>query len=112
MMSSDRATGRTKSKAHHNTREARAAVFAVLLVGAMLFPIPPASAATALVKDIFVGASSSNPSAFANVNGTLYFRATDGGNGLELWKSDGTAAGTAIVKDINRSGARWRSNPT
>ena len=35
------------------------------------------------------------------VGNTLYFRATDGTNGYELWKSDGTASGTVMVKDIN-----------
>ncbi len=37
-------------------------------------------------------------------NGTLFFSASDGSNGGELWKSDGTAAGTMLVKDINPSG--------
>jgi ELWxxDGT repeat protein len=36
-----------------------------------------------------------------NVNGTLFFTATDGTHGYELWKSDGTAAGTVLVSDIN-----------
>jgi ELWxxDGT repeat protein len=43
----------------------------------------------------------SNPQSLTNVNGTLFFRAYDGTYGSELWKSDGTSAGTMIVKDIN-----------
>ena len=34
------------------------------------------------------------------MNGTLFFTANDGVSGNELWKSDGTAAGTVLVKDI------------
>jgi ELWxxDGT repeat protein len=41
----------------------------------------------------------------AVVNGTLFFRATDGVNGRELWKSDGTADGTVLVRDINPGSA-------
>ena len=63
-----------------------------------------------LVRDIFPGGSSGNLSQFTEVNGTLYFQATDGTNGRELWKSDGSSAGTVLVKDIfvaklNSSGA-------
>ncbi len=62
-------------------------------------------AGTVLVKDISAGpygyAYSSYPGQFRNVNGTLFFTADDGVNGRELWKSDGTDAGTMMVKDIN-----------
>ncbi|HJZ50149.1 MAG TPA: ELWxxDGT repeat protein, partial [Roseiflexaceae bacterium] len=62
------------------------------------------SAGTTLVKDISPGASSgfgffAAPD-LTDVNGTLYFVADDGLKGAELWKSDGTAAGTVLVKDI------------
>jgi ELWxxDGT repeat protein len=36
-----------------------------------------------------------------NVNGTLFFQANDGTSGHELWESNGSAAGTFMVKDIN-----------
>lgn len=49
--------------------------------------------------DFYAGRGS--PSALTDVNGTLYFSARDRGNGVELWKSDGTAGGTSLVKDIN-----------
>jgi ELWxxDGT repeat protein len=35
----------------------------------------------------------------------LYFTATDGVNGAELWVSDGTASGTLLYKDIKRGSA-------
>ena len=43
-----------------------------------------------------------SPTYLTNVNGTLFFTADDGTNGTELWKSDGTEAGTVMVKDIDR----------
>lgn len=58
---------------------------------------------TVLVKDIQPGSSGSGPTYLRNIGGTLYFRAddgADGGSNSELWKSDGTAAGTVRVKDI------------
>lgn len=46
----------------------------------------------------------SAPSDFVNVAGTLFFTADDGEHGRELWRSDGTRAGTVLVRDI-RPGA-------
>lgn len=61
-------------------------------------------AGTALVKDIFPGAQNGlhfYPAGLAEALGSnVYFSASDGVNGFELWKSDGTAAGTVLVKDI------------
>jgi ELWxxDGT repeat protein len=53
-----------------------------------------------LVKDLNTQGNGS-PQRLTNVDGTLYFVANNGTNGNELWKSDGTEAGTAMVKDIN-----------
>jgi len=52
------------------------------------------------VKDINPGAPSSSPASFAVVGTTLFFAANDGTNGVALWKSDGTSAGTVMVQDI------------
>jgi len=44
-----------------------------------------------------------------NVNGTIFFTANNGTNGVELWKSNGTKEGTVLVKDI--VGGVGSSNP-
>lgn len=44
---------------------------------------------------------SSYPSYLTNVDGTLFFAAYDLDNGIELFKSDGTAVGTVLVEDLN-----------
>ncbi|MCP4202408.1 MAG: hypothetical protein GY769_10810 [bacterium] len=74
---------------------------------------------TVLVKDIdSKGTLSSSPTEFTGMEGVLYFTADDcsfecpdrdysTGNDLsdrELWRSDGTAAGTFRVRDINPEG--------
>lgn len=59
-----------------------------------------ATPSIALVKDINPGPAASNPSILTKSNSVLYFTADDGANGRELWKTDGTSAGTAMVMDI------------
>jgi ELWxxDGT repeat protein len=58
-----------------------------------------------LIKDIATATGnpllSSNPESLTVIGGTLFFVATAyDGTGRELWKSDGTEAGTVMVKDI------------
>ncbi|MEM7282004.1 MAG: hypothetical protein AAF438_10295 [Pseudomonadota bacterium] len=65
-------------------------------------------AKTELVRDIVDGPASSTPNYLINVDGTLYFAAQDG-NGEELWRSDGTEAGTTMVIDLD--GAVTSSRP-
>ncbi|MBR8827124.1 MAG: VCBS repeat-containing protein [Gomphosphaeria aponina SAG 52.96 = DSM 107014] len=63
-----------------------------------------------LLKDIRSGSGSSTPSNLTNVNGTLFFTANNGTNGIELFSSNGTAEGTVLLKDIFVNGGS--SNPS
>lgn len=65
---------------------------------------------TVMVKDIapaacgFFVTCSSSPKRFTKVGDVLYFIARQVETGHELWKTDGTEAGTVMVKDINPGG--------
>jgi ELWxxDGT repeat protein len=75
----------------------------------------------------------SSPMEFTSVAGVTYFAASDAANGWEVWRTDGTAAGTRILKDMRpgsggsnpreltdfegrlffvADGSLWRSNGT
>ena len=67
-------------------------------------------AGTVLLKDIYPGVATSgfnagipysgNPDNFASANGVVYFAASGGDNTHEVWKTDGTVAGTTLIKDL------------
>ena len=72
---------------------------------------------TYMVKDITTGTDyydtplSGFPEYFSAFDGKVYFRATDGNHGFELWRTDGTEEGTSMVKDIY-TGSSGSLNPT
>lgn len=71
--------------------------------GAELFRSDGTTAGTTVVKDINVRpgiTDGSEPSSLVSINGSVYFTADDGDHGGELWKSNGTCAGTSMVADI------------
>lgn len=92
-------------------RAAGAAAAAVTLAGGGTAGLSPAQAATG---SLLTGASladcsstttpDSDPSYLTDVGGDLYFTAFDGEHGQALWKSDGTASGTVLLKEFGSSG--------
>ena len=80
---------------------------AASIVAAVLFT--PAIAAGAgptatLVADIHPGAGS-GPQSLTAAGDRVYFSATDGTHGRELWVTDGSASGTRLVRDIRPGSA-------
>jgi ELWxxDGT repeat protein len=78
-------------------------VIACAVCLAALVLAAPASAAVSaeFVDDLNPGADASDPGNFVNVDGVVFFTATDATHGTELWSTDGTIEGTEMVKDIN-----------
>lgn len=72
--------------------------------GIELWKTDGTTAGTVMVLDIYPGAPNGTPSKLVTMGNMIYFvsygnYATFGD--LELWRSDGTAAGTVLVKNIN-----------
>lgn len=65
--------------------------------GVELWKTDGTAAGTVLVKEIAAGADSSMPISLVNVDGRLFFLASDPEHGTELWTSDGTEAGTQVM---------------
>lgn len=70
--------------------------------GAELFKFDGTTAT--MVMDINA-TTGSNPSLLTVVESNIYFSANDGVVGSELWKSDGTNAGTSLLKDVEPGSA-------
>jgi ELWxxDGT repeat protein len=72
--------------------------------GSELWKSDGTTTGTVLVKDINSGSVSSFPNLDGFVippaNSVFYFTALTATNGVELWRTDGTAVGTYLVKDI------------
>ena len=73
--------------------------------GAELWVTDGTPAGTTLLRDIMPGATGSSiallpASIVSPTPGTVLFVANDGTTGSELWVTDGTAAGTTLLKDI------------
>ncbi|MBS4064108.1 MAG: T9SS type A sorting domain-containing protein [Chitinophagaceae bacterium] len=75
--------------------------------GAELWKTDGTVAGTVMVKDIYPGPTMSHPAptstaqyTFVALGNDIYFSAVDPVYGRELFKTDGTAAGTMMVKDI------------
>ncbi|HZL36648.1 MAG TPA: ELWxxDGT repeat protein [Tepidisphaeraceae bacterium] len=72
-------------------------------LGIALWKSNGTSAGTVMVRDLSPSALESNIHDLTNFNGTLYFRGGGQESGAKsdaLWKTDGTAAGTVLVKDF------------
>ncbi len=68
-----------------------------------------------LLKDIIsgtgLGISTEMPASLTTVGNLVYFQDGDGAGGIDLWKTDGTTAGTVLVKHIASATYNFGSSP-
>src|SRR5918998_1398091 len=76
----------------------------------LLKDIDPGPLVINAVEDTETGSSA--PDNVLRKRNVIYFQATTAKHGVELWKSDGTARGTTLVKDINTIPGNSNSNDT
>ena len=69
-------------------------------VGTELHIVDPVGDTVSLVLDIRPGEGSANPEELTLWNGEAWFTADDGVHGRQLWRSDGTAAGTTQATSL------------
>jgi ELWxxDGT repeat protein len=101
-----------------NTMKKRLLYLAMLFMAFVCNVMPVNAQVVEVLKDVWpgIGNSSSIYNWMASANGKLFFTAEDDTHGMELWVSDGTDAGTTLLKDIypgvNTSSAGWAGNFT
>ncbi len=85
------------------------------LLTSLLLCLAAASSAQTptLLKDLNPGADNGSPTRFFVYGERVLFRADSGPEGVELWITDGTPAGTTLLKDINTDAtvSAGNSNP-
>jgi ELWxxDGT repeat protein len=110
---------RMPSPFHHLRRQLPLAACGVALLGAGLLAqqrnvapglIEAVAAETGILLEPRVlrdinPSGSSEPAGFIKFRNETYFRADNGANGVELWRTDGTFEGTSLVADINAGAA-------
>ena len=104
------ATGKTGSTSYNKSTNEKAVVYApgpkLFFTakddahGDELWVSDGTAAGTRMVKDIYPGATGSNPQWLCVAGELCFFAAATAATGNELWVSDGTEEGTKMVKDI------------
>lgn len=76
-------------------------IFSLLSIACLMLVLSTKSQSPFFVKDINTLNTFSFPDVGVWMGSDYYFGVTDAASGMELWSSDGTLAGTTLVKDIN-----------